>query len=64
MLSPIARARITHFAAMRALARHGVHHPVARALLSAAAGAAAGAYVAGHRVFDIHTAPRRKGNHT
>ncbi|MGG2461725.1 hypothetical protein ACO0M4_18225 [Streptomyces sp. RGM 3693] len=60
MPSPVARARITHFAAMRALARHGVHHPVARALLAAAAGAAAGAYAAGHHVLDLHTASLRR----
>ncbi|WP_233657352.1 hypothetical protein [Streptomyces noursei] len=59
MTSPIARARITHYAAMRALARHGVCHPVARALLAAAAGAAAGAYAAGHHVIDIHGATHR-----
>ncbi|MER6047571.1 hypothetical protein ABT168_08910 [Streptomyces sp. NPDC001793] len=58
--SPIARARIAHYAAMRALALHGVHHPVARLLLAAAACAAAGAYAAGHHVLEIHTEFRRE----
>ncbi|WP_275463762.1 hypothetical protein [Streptomyces noursei] len=62
MPSSIARARITHYAAMRALARHGVRHPVARALLAAAAGAAVSAYTAGHHVLDLHDEFRRKGH--
>ncbi|WP_369359559.1 hypothetical protein [Streptomyces sp. cg2] len=58
--NPITRARITHYAAMRALALHGAHHPVARVLLAAAACAAAGAYAAGHPVLEIHTEFRRE----
>nr|WSX20181.1 hypothetical protein OG690_10360 [Streptomyces tubercidicus] len=59
---PVIRARITQLAAMRALSRHGIRHPTARALLAAAAGAADGAYAAGHRVHDIHAASRRRDN--
>ncbi len=56
---PVIRARITQSAAMRALALHGVHHPIAHVLLAASARAAAVAYAAGHGVRDLH--PTSKG---
>lgn len=47
-------------AAARAVGRHGLNHPLARALLAAAALAAAAALNAGHPVRDIHAPEPQK----
>ncbi|MEV8311873.1 hypothetical protein AB0P36_32245 [Streptomyces flavidovirens] len=54
-------ARAVQHLATRAIAARGLAHPVTRALLAAAALAAAGAWEAGHRVADLHPSPSREG---
>lgn len=51
---PIRLARTAQHRAVRAIATRGLTHPVTRALLMAAALAAAAAWEAGHRVTDTH----------
>ncbi|WP_138908506.1 hypothetical protein [Streptomyces chryseus] len=51
---PIGAARTAQQHAVRAIAVRGLAHPVTRALLAAAALAAAMAWEAGHRVTDTH----------
>lgn len=53
-------ARAARHRAARATQAIGLHHPLTRLLLAAAALAAAQAWEAGHRVTDIHPRPRRK----
>ncbi|WNI27311.1 hypothetical protein [Streptomyces sp. ITFR-16] len=50
----ITRARTAQHTAARALTAHGIHHPLAQALLVAAAAAAARAWAAGHPVHRLH----------
>jgi hypothetical protein len=57
---PIQAARAAQQRAARAVAVVGSAHPLARALLAAAAMAAAAAWDAGHRVADLHPLRRRQ----
>ncbi|OII61332.1 hypothetical protein BJP40_05975 [Streptomyces sp. CC53] len=57
MRLPIPAARAAQQRAVRAAAARGLAHPVTRALLAAAARAAASAWEAGHRVRDVHPPP-------
>ncbi|MFJ2249203.1 hypothetical protein [Streptomyces sp. NPDC087862] len=56
----IRAARAAQHCAARAVTRHGLAHPVALALLTVAAMAAAKAWDTGHSVADTHLAPARK----
>ncbi|GGZ96819.1 hypothetical protein GCM10010371_65930 [Streptomyces subrutilus] len=51
-------ARTAQHHAVRAIAVRGLAHPLTCALLAAAALTAAAAWDAGHRVADLHPAPR------
>ncbi|MFH9749006.1 hypothetical protein ACH4MN_31800 [Streptomyces anulatus] len=60
MERPIRAARAAQYLAVRALALHGLAHPVTLALLAAASTAAARAWDRGHRVGAIHPAPGQR----
>ncbi|MFJ9412445.1 hypothetical protein [Streptomyces sp. NPDC101393] len=58
--TPIGRARAAYLLAARVLDRHGVGHPLARALLARADRTAQAAFKVGHHVHDIHaSSPER-----
>ncbi|MGW5187282.1 hypothetical protein ACWEQB_34165 [Streptomyces cyaneofuscatus] len=57
----IRAARTAQRLAVRALAAHGLAHPVTRLFLAAAATAAAQAWEAGHRVEALHPTHRPTG---
>ncbi|MFH9298825.1 hypothetical protein [Streptomyces sp. NPDC017520] len=56
MAALIRAARTAQHLAVRALAAHGLAHPLTLVLLAAASTTAARAWEAGHRVTDIHPA--------
>ncbi|MGK5448819.1 hypothetical protein [Streptomyces radiopugnans] len=57
--SHIAAARAVQQYAARAASRYGPRHPLAHALLAAAATAVARAWETGHWVRDLHPRPHR-----